>query len=248
MDFKEAALAEAQRKKAARMERQRCAQDMHKRGVPIDKICESLGVSRRTVQSYIRGAYDKGKVRVQHKAAVIEQARQLAGDGEPLEDIMESVGIKSSETMVKYLKAEEIPYLTVAQKRRAGRRDEALALYREGMTLVGIGRRLGVQPQSVYSLLPRDVRRRVLAPSRRVYKVLHGMSRKRPPAGPVKVIEKPFRPIRRPEPRESVRSMYSRGLSLARIADLRGRTLDDVRATLRRSYGDNVGREAVHDD
>ena len=226
MNFREAARAEAQRKKAARMERQRRAQIMDGRGVPIDKICESLGVARRTVQSYLRGQYDKGKVREQHKAHVIQQARQLAADGRCLEDIMEATGIRSKETMITYLAGAGVPYLTRIQKHRAERRAQTLLLYRSGMSVNGIARRLGIRPSGVYSLLPRDVRRRVLGPSRRVYATKHGQSRKRPPAGPAMIIDRPERTIRQPEPKESIRRMYDRGIPLARIADLRSRTLE----------------------
>ena len=150
--------------------------------------------------------------------------------------------------MTTYLTLAGIPYQTRIQKHRAERRDEALRLYRSGMSVNGIARRLGIRPSGVYSLIPRDVRRRVLGPSRRIYKTKHGQSRKRPDAGPPVIIHKPEQVVRQSEPKESVRSMFDRGLPLARIADLRSRTLEDVGAALRASYTDNVERESVHGD
>lgn len=221
---------------------------MNARDVPMPQIAEELSVRVATVGRYLRGQYQPGRVREQHKAAMIARARVLAGDGVPLQDIMDSVGIKSAETMSKYLREAGIEYLTRAQVRRKERRDEALRLYKSGMTVSNMARRFNIHPTGVYSLLPRDVRRRVLRPSRRIYKTKHGMSRKRPPVGRIELIDKPARPVRPPQPKESVRSLFDRGIPLARIAELRGRTLQDVGAALRASYADNVEREPVDGD
>ena len=201
---------------------------LRQQGLSPRAIANRTGQALTTVYSHLRA--ELGNTRGVQMEADMKQAQRLANQDVPLEDIAERLDI-SVAWVTKLLKRTDTPYITRAQHRRQERYQQALKLYMKGLPIDSIAKQLGCKPPSVYSLLPRHVRRRSVDNSTRVYP-----ERKRP-KHPSRILSAPLiltdaiavRAI-------NVQQLYDQGYTLPRAAEQLGISIEQARAALRKAY------------